>query len=245
MGEGKKFDAGKLRYDLLDPIFQEGIVKVLTQGAEEYGDTNYKDVEAHRYIAAILRHFNSYRQGEMIDPDSGESHLSHIGANLMFLDVNARDSKKEEKKKRSKITEKFPNTIPNHRYAVYEMLFLIDSQLTMKLYGMQTLQPYRYKEPFKGTEGSMQEISKEELIENGNAYLQPSNQRFIPESRLKQEYKDQKEKGSSNKELTYLLERGLDKKDTGVQIIRSKIIYVTEGRGKSEGKEEAERVESN
>ena len=82
--KGKKNDTGKLRYDLLDPLFLEGIVKVLTQGAEEYCDTNYINVEDHRYHAAILRHFNSYRQGEFVDPDSGELHLYHIGANLMF-----------------------------------------------------------------------------------------------------------------------------------------------------------------
>lgn len=84
---GVKYDEGKLRFDLIDPYFEQDVAKVLTLGAEKYGVDNWKLVEdaRARYIAAILRHLNAYRCGETVDNESNVSHLAHIATNLMFL----------------------------------------------------------------------------------------------------------------------------------------------------------------
>jgi len=84
---GRKFDHEKLRYDLLDPFFEEEIVKVLTHGAKKYSDNNWKHVERFedRYYAALRRHIAAWRKGEKIDPESKLSHLAHAGCNIFFL----------------------------------------------------------------------------------------------------------------------------------------------------------------
>ena len=87
LAQGKKNDEGKLRYDLLDPEFEEQVVKVLTYGAKEYGPNNWQNVEnaEDRYYAALRRHLAAWRKGEKIDKDSGLNHLAHVAANVMFL----------------------------------------------------------------------------------------------------------------------------------------------------------------
>jgi hypothetical protein len=84
---GRKFDNDKLRYDLLDPFFEEAVVDVLTHGAKKYEDNNWKSVEPFydRYYAALRRHILAWRKGEKIDPDSGRPHLAHALCNIYFL----------------------------------------------------------------------------------------------------------------------------------------------------------------
>lgn len=84
---GKKDDSDKLRYDLLPPNAIEKIVKILTFGAKKYAPDNWKFVNdwKPRYIAALMRHLEAYRKGELIDPESGESHLSHMLCCGIFL----------------------------------------------------------------------------------------------------------------------------------------------------------------
>lgn len=84
---GPKYDTGKLRYDLVTPDVIKAIAEVLTFGAEKYAPNSWQLVpEAkRRYTAALMRHFEAYRAGEKLDPESGLSHLSHALCNLMFL----------------------------------------------------------------------------------------------------------------------------------------------------------------
>ena len=37
-----------------------------------------------RYYNALMRHLSSYADGELIDSESGESHLAHALCNLYF-----------------------------------------------------------------------------------------------------------------------------------------------------------------
>ena len=87
MSEGKKFDTGKLRYDLIPLEALEGLADILTFGAQKYSENNWKDVERaeDRYYAALLRHLFASRKGEKSDPESGKSHLHHAITNLAFL----------------------------------------------------------------------------------------------------------------------------------------------------------------
>lgn len=84
--EGKKFDKEKLRVDLLPPDALEEIAKVLTFGAQKYGDRNWEyGMKWSRPYGAILRHLWAWWKGEDIDPESGISHLGHAGCNILFL----------------------------------------------------------------------------------------------------------------------------------------------------------------
>ena len=85
---GKKYDQGKLRWDLLPLTAVEGIVKVLTYGLDKYGEANsWRRVSdaKERYYAALMRHLAAYRKGEMIDPESKLTHLEHAACNIIFL----------------------------------------------------------------------------------------------------------------------------------------------------------------
>ena len=87
MTEGKKYENGKLRYDLIPPEVLESLAKVLTYGSEKYGANNWQglaDFEP-RYYAALQRHLNAWRQGEAADKESGLHHLEHALCNVAFL----------------------------------------------------------------------------------------------------------------------------------------------------------------
>lgn len=91
--EGRKFDTDKLRYDLLEPEFVEGIVEILTMGAVKYTDNNWRHVKPFkdRYYAALMRHIQAWRKGELVDPESGKSHLFHAACCLYFLEWGDRN----------------------------------------------------------------------------------------------------------------------------------------------------------
>lgn len=85
--KGIKYDSGKLRYDLLPPEAIKEIVRVITFGAEKYGDYNWQLLsDFHsRYIAAAMRHIEAYRMGNHVDEESGLLHLAHAATNIIFL----------------------------------------------------------------------------------------------------------------------------------------------------------------
>jgi hypothetical protein len=87
-----KHDNGKLRFDLLDPTFEEGLVYTLTNGSIKYGDNSWKTIEPKRYIAALRRHLSGYLKAIFLndkklhfDNDTGLLHLDHLIACVMFL----------------------------------------------------------------------------------------------------------------------------------------------------------------
>ena len=84
---GKKYDQGKPRYDLTPVYAEEEVVKVLTFGAELYGDENWREVEnaRSRYVAAAKRHIAEYRKGIRADKDTGLHPLAHAVCDLMFV----------------------------------------------------------------------------------------------------------------------------------------------------------------
>jgi len=87
MSVGEKHDSEKIRYDLLPFEAVDEVVKVLTFGAEKYAADNWKSVEdgERRYIAAALRHISAHQRGELIDAESGLSHLAHATTCMVFL----------------------------------------------------------------------------------------------------------------------------------------------------------------
>lgn len=84
--EFMKFDAGKLRYSLIPPKAMKELAKVLTYGAKKYKPNNWQLVEdKDRYVDALYRHLEAWRNGEKFDEESKLSHLSHALTNIAFL----------------------------------------------------------------------------------------------------------------------------------------------------------------
>jgi len=87
---GAKFDNDKTRMDLLMcgcAKALEQVAKVLTFGAKKYADDNWRLVPdaKKRYNAALHRHLNAYYQGQLLDSETGLSHLAHAQCCLTFL----------------------------------------------------------------------------------------------------------------------------------------------------------------
>lgn len=87
-GFAPKFDATKVRVDLLpiDPMMQ--VANVFGFGAKKYFANSYRQGETvawSRTYGSILRHLFAFWQGEDTDPESGLPHLAHAGTQLFIL----------------------------------------------------------------------------------------------------------------------------------------------------------------
>jgi hypothetical protein len=84
--EGKKFDTGKARYDLIPPEIEEAIAKILTFGADKYGERNWElGMAWGRPYAALRRHMAAWWSGEENDPESNMPHTWHAACCLAFI----------------------------------------------------------------------------------------------------------------------------------------------------------------
>lgn len=79
--------ATKCPLHLLPPHSLRQVAEALKTGAVKYGPYNWRasDVCASTYVAAMLRHLTSWWDGELIDPDSGVSHLAHVAAGALIV----------------------------------------------------------------------------------------------------------------------------------------------------------------
>lgn len=84
-----KFDAAKVRLDLLSVPALIGTGEVLTFGAKKYASWNWtKGFDWSRLYGAALRHLLAHMNGENLDPESGLSHLDHLACCVMFLQTH-------------------------------------------------------------------------------------------------------------------------------------------------------------
>lgn len=84
--KGKKFDGDKPRTDLLSPTALLEIAKVMGHGAKKYDAHNWrKGIEWSRLLGAAMRHLLAFMDGQDKDPETGFSHLAHLGCCVMFL----------------------------------------------------------------------------------------------------------------------------------------------------------------
>ena len=82
----KRLNEGKPRIDLVEPLLIIEIAKVMTIGAEKYGDRNWeKGFKWSTVYASLQRHILAWYSGEDTDQESGLSHLSHAACNIMML----------------------------------------------------------------------------------------------------------------------------------------------------------------
>jgi Domain of unknown function (DUF5664) len=84
---GQKWDAGKLRFTLLDPTYVWGTIRVLEFGAQKYHVNNWRrGMDFSRPYNALQRHLDAwFNKREELDPETGEHHLDHASCCLMFL----------------------------------------------------------------------------------------------------------------------------------------------------------------
>lgn len=81
-----KFDKGKLRMELIDPVVLQALASILTGGAIKYQAWNWaKGFEWSRLYGAMQRHLNAWYNREDTDPETGESHLHHALCCAAFL----------------------------------------------------------------------------------------------------------------------------------------------------------------
>ena len=84
---GIKYDTDKPMMDLIPPLMELEVAKVLTVGAQKYSPGNWRNLEDghRRYIAAAKRHINALSQGITLDDETGLHHAAHAVCCLMFL----------------------------------------------------------------------------------------------------------------------------------------------------------------
>jgi hypothetical protein len=94
MLQGRKDDAGKLRFDLLPADALEEVARVYTIGAHKYDDRNWeKGIKYGRVFGALLRHVYSWWKGERYAKDDGQHHLASVvwcALALLHYDLNVR-----------------------------------------------------------------------------------------------------------------------------------------------------------
>ena len=85
--EGKKYDTGKSRMDLVPLDTIETVGRILGMGAQKYGENNWQELSDFwkRYKAALLRHLAAIDKGELIDQESRLPHIDHVLCNAIFL----------------------------------------------------------------------------------------------------------------------------------------------------------------
>jgi hypothetical protein len=100
MEEGKKYDGGKPRMDLLPPNAIMEVAKVLAFGAEKYAPENWRKLEdlQNRYTGASLRHVFAHMDKERLDKETHLSHLAHAICCLLFkLEIELEETSEEER----------------------------------------------------------------------------------------------------------------------------------------------------
>lgn len=102
-GDAKKNDQGKLRYDLIPPECLRELARVYTIGSHKYADNNWKNgLDRHRIEAALLRHSEAARSGEVLDPEDGQRHLASVAwcaFALMWYDIQSERDDEEDREK--------------------------------------------------------------------------------------------------------------------------------------------------
>lgn len=82
--------SSKVRPDLVPARAILAAARAMTYGYAKHGGTTYRQAgcrqaSAESHTASFLRHWLAYSSGELIDPESGLSHLDHAIAQLAIV----------------------------------------------------------------------------------------------------------------------------------------------------------------
>jgi hypothetical protein len=84
--QGLRFNAGKLRYDLIPPDALKVLAQVFGKGAEKYAPRNWElGLSWMDTYASLMRHLQAWAEGEETDPESELPHVAHATWNAMAL----------------------------------------------------------------------------------------------------------------------------------------------------------------
>lgn len=84
--KGLRYNQGKLRYDLIHPVAEKGLVQVLTKGSQKYAERNWeKGMKWSNIISSLKRHIAAIEAGEDYDKETGLLHADHVQCNAHFL----------------------------------------------------------------------------------------------------------------------------------------------------------------
>ena len=93
----------------LVPLSAEAhIARAMQHGADKYGPFNWRGADANTYsmmtyLHAQLRHIKAIIDGQDVDPESGEHHMSHVGAGAcLFLDAMEQGVLKDDRPPKGK-----------------------------------------------------------------------------------------------------------------------------------------------
>jgi len=89
-GGGLRFNAGKLRLELVPPSLERAVAAVLQHACERdvnpYPPRNWeRGMPWSKVEASLMRHLNAWRSGHDNDPDTGLPHVWHLACNVAFL----------------------------------------------------------------------------------------------------------------------------------------------------------------
>ncbi len=84
--KGLRYNAGKVRYDLVPAFAVEQMARVFTKGAEKYKERNWEaGMRWSKPLASMMRHIAAFERGEDFDPETGLLHMAHAMTNAAFL----------------------------------------------------------------------------------------------------------------------------------------------------------------
>lgn len=87
-GTGARYNEEKPDFSLIPLCTLEGEARVWMYGEKKYKRFNWmKGTKWSIPFACAMRHLAAHQAGESIDPESGQSHISHAICNLRMLEL--------------------------------------------------------------------------------------------------------------------------------------------------------------
>ena len=85
-GSGARANSGKAQLHQIPLFALDGVAQVLMYGEKKYKKGNWaKGMAWSIPFDCALRHLSAWQAGEELDAESGQPHLDHALANLIFL----------------------------------------------------------------------------------------------------------------------------------------------------------------
>lgn len=84
-----RYNEGRPKWSLVHYKSLEPMVRVLEMGAKKYSPDNWKiGLNRSEILESMMRHLTALMDGELLDKESGISHMAHIQCNAMFYNYH-------------------------------------------------------------------------------------------------------------------------------------------------------------